>query len=84
MKQRVLITNPEDRQQVAAILVKNGYTVRLAKDKVSAKKTVTYVELWRSTDDYSCVGCRHYHNGDGDDTVCPGCCRNYEEDCYES
>ncbi|MBQ9860968.1 MAG: hypothetical protein IJO75_01780 [Clostridia bacterium] len=35
-------------------------------------------------DGQSCVGCRHYHNGDGDDTVCPGCCRNYEEDCYES
>ena len=37
MKQRILITNPEDRQQVAAILVKNGYTVRLAKEKKNAR-----------------------------------------------
>lgn len=47
MKQRVLITSPEDRQQVAAILVKNGYTVRLAKEKKNQKTTVTYVEYWR-------------------------------------
>lgn len=31
----------------------------------------------------SCDGCRHYNNGDGD-KVCESCCRNYEEDCYES
>lgn len=33
-------------------------------------------------DDRTCVGCKHYHDGEGDD-VCDGCCRNYEEDCYE-
>ena len=51
MKQRILITNPEDRQQVAAILVKNGYTVRLAKEKKNQKTTVTYVEYWRQDDE---------------------------------
>ncbi len=51
MKQRISITNPEDRQQVAAILVKNGYTVRLAKEKVNPKKSVVYVEYWRQDDE---------------------------------
>ena len=47
MKQRIQITNPEDRLAVAAILVKNDYTVRIAKEKVSPKKTVVYVEFWK-------------------------------------
>ena len=33
--------------------------------------------------EYSCVGCKHYHDGAGDDDFCAGCCRNYEVDCYE-
>ena len=53
MKQQVLVTNTDDRLQVAAILVKNGYTVRLMKEKVSPKKTVVHVEFWRENDDES-------------------------------
>lgn len=33
-------------------------------------------------DGQQCTGCRHYHNGDGDE-VCSACCRFYEEDYYE-
>lgn len=29
-----------------------------------------------------CTGCKHHHNGNGDET-CRGCYRNYEEDCFE-
>lgn len=50
MKQRIDVLNPEDRQQVAAILVKNGYTVRLGKEKIG-KRTTVFIEFWRDSDE---------------------------------
>ena len=50
MKQRINISSPADREQVAAILVKNGYTVRLGREKIG-KRTVIFVELWSDKDE---------------------------------
>lgn len=44
--QQILVSNPADREAVAAILFKNGYTVRLGKVP-QGKRTVLYVEFWR-------------------------------------
>lgn len=44
--QKIYVSNPADREQVAAILFKNGYTVRLGKEK-QGKRTAMCVELWR-------------------------------------
>ena len=45
-KQRVYVSNPSDREQMAAILFKNGYTVKLAKE-TSGKRTTMIVEFWK-------------------------------------
>lgn len=50
-KQRIRITAPTDREQVAAILVKNGYTVQLSKERVGPRKTVIYVAFWEEDED---------------------------------
>ncbi len=56
MKQRIDVLNPEDRQQVAAILVKNGYTVRLGREKNGKSRTTIFVEFWRDSDEQNtCV-----------------------------
>lgn len=44
MKLQIEVSNAEDRRTVAAILVANGYTVRLAKVKDSRVKTVVEAE----------------------------------------
>ena len=49
-KQRICISSPADREQVAAILVKNDYTVRLVKES-AGKRTKICVEFWRGDDD---------------------------------
>ncbi len=46
------------------------------------KKDALVQRLGLYEDGNSCVGCKHYHKGDGDET-CPACCRFYEEDYYE-
>ena len=48
-KQRIKVNNAEDRQTIAAVLIKNGYTVRLVKEKVG-KSMVQYVEYWGDND----------------------------------
>ena len=45
-KQRIRVSNTEDRQLIAGILIKNGYTVRLVRDKVG-NKAEQFVEYWR-------------------------------------
>lgn len=44
MKLQIEISNAEDRRTVAAILVANGYTVRLAKVKTTRVNTVLEAE----------------------------------------
>ena len=51
--QRILVSNPADREAVAAILFKNGYTVRLGKVP-QGKRTVLYVEFWREKNEKVC------------------------------
>lgn len=47
-KQRIQVSNAEDRKAMAVILVNNGYTVRFAKEKTAGSRSVTvYVEYWR-------------------------------------
>jgi hypothetical protein len=42
----------DDRKELAVILVMNGYTVRMGKEKRSNKSTLTYfVEYWRPEDE---------------------------------
>lgn len=45
-KQRIVVSNAEERQTVAAILIKNGYTVRVVKERVG-KSSVASIEYWR-------------------------------------
>lgn len=49
-KQKIYVSNPADREQVAAILFKNGYTVKLGKEK-QGKRTVMSVDFWREHDE---------------------------------
>lgn len=46
---QLIISNEQDRLTVAAVLVKNGYSVRTVKVKATAtgKSTKTAVEYWR-------------------------------------
>lgn len=46
---RIEIEKPADREVIAAILVKNGYTVRLARQKKSNTGNTYrwFVEFWR-------------------------------------
>lgn len=46
---QLIISNEQDRLTVAAVLVKNGYSVRTVKVKATAtgKLTKTAVEYWR-------------------------------------
>ena len=44
-KHRIVVSNKEDRQALALILVKNGYTVRVVKERFG-NKTTMYVEYW--------------------------------------
>lgn len=44
-KQRIAVSNPDDRNTLAIILVKNGYTVRVVKERFG-NKTTMYVEYW--------------------------------------
>lgn len=48
-REQLNISNEQDRLTVAAILVKNGYSVRAIKVKTtkSGKTTKTVVEYWR-------------------------------------
>ena len=50
MKQKIYVSSPADREQMAAILFKNGYTVRLGKEK-DGKRTVMAVELWKEKEE---------------------------------
>lgn len=44
-KQKIYVSNPTDRETVAAILFKNDYTVRLGKEQ--GKRVVMYIEFWK-------------------------------------
>lgn len=47
-KQRIIVSNADDRQTLAVILIKNGYTVRFVKEKPADKKQIAvHVEYWR-------------------------------------
>ncbi len=48
-KQRIIVSNADDRQALAVILIKNGYTVRVVKER-NGKSTVQYVEHWRDSE----------------------------------
>ncbi len=48
-KQKIYVSTPADREQVAAILFKNGYTVRLGKEQVK-NRTVMLIEFWKGGD----------------------------------
>ena len=48
-KQKIVVSNKEDRQALALILIKNKYTVRIVKDNVGNKKTEA-VESWRDAE----------------------------------
>ena len=43
---RITVSNADDRQALAVILIKNGYTVRVVKER-NGKATLQYVEYWR-------------------------------------
>jgi hypothetical protein len=45
MKQRIKISNKEDRETVAIVLIRNGYTVKIVALKNSAGKNEYYVEF---------------------------------------
>ena len=51
--EKIQISSPADREAVAAILFKNGYTVRLGKVP-QGKRTVLYVEFWRKKNEKVC------------------------------
>ncbi len=48
-KQRITVSNSDDRLALASILVKNGYTVHIVKER-RGKQTVTHVEYWRDVE----------------------------------
>lgn len=48
-KQKIYVSGPADREQVAAILFKNGYTVKLGKEV--GKRTIMFIEYWREKDE---------------------------------
>lgn len=45
-KQKIYVSNAEDRLMIAGILFKNGYSVRLGKEK-NAQKVIYCVEYWK-------------------------------------
>lgn len=46
---RLYITNPSDRDAVVAILARNGYTVRIGKEKNGRSTSYKwFVEYWRN------------------------------------
>ena len=48
-KQRITVSNVDDREKMAVILIKNGYTVRVVKEKIG-NKTTAYIEYWRGAE----------------------------------
>lgn len=46
-KQKAYIPNAADRNALAALLVKHGYTVRIAKEKNKKGATVSSVVFWK-------------------------------------
>ena len=52
-RQRIEIADKDDRSIVAAILVKNEYSVRLVKERPSNKTTYKYsIEYWKDGIDH--------------------------------
>ena len=45
-RQRIYVTNTEDRLLVASVLIKSGYTARIGREK-QGNKLVCFVEYWR-------------------------------------
>lgn len=45
MKYRIYIDRADDRDTTVTILARNGYTVRLGKEK-QGNKSVSYIEYW--------------------------------------
>lgn len=45
-RQKIYVSNTEDRMALAAVLIKNGYTVRMSREK-QGNKTIYFVEYWR-------------------------------------
>ena len=54
-KQRIVVSNPDDRNALAIILVKNGYTVRVVKER-QGNKTTMFVEYWSGECDQEKIG----------------------------
>lgn len=51
MKQRIYLDRPDDRSAVGEALIRNGYTVRIGKEKAAAgNKWLHFVELWKGDD----------------------------------
>lgn len=45
-RQKIYVSNTEDRLALAAVLIKNGYTVRMSREK-PGNKVAYFVEYWR-------------------------------------
>ena len=48
-RQKIYIEKKEDRDEMVAVLARNGYTVRQARERKGSSKTVYqwFVEYWR-------------------------------------
>ena len=49
-KYKIIVSAPSDREAVAAILFKNGYAVKLVKEK-NGSRTAMSIEYWRESDE---------------------------------
>lgn len=47
-RMKIYVTSVEDRLTIATILVKNGYTVHVSREK-QGNKFVCFVEYWRES-----------------------------------
>lgn len=48
--QRIYLDRADDRSAVGEVLIRNGYTVRIGKEKVtSGNKWLHFVEFWKDT-----------------------------------
>lgn len=48
MRMRIYISNEEDRLTMISILAKNGYTVKIDREKLDGAKNYTYfIEYWK-------------------------------------
>lgn len=45
-RQKIYIDKVPDREAIAALLVKSGYTVRIGREKMANGKSRSFVEYW--------------------------------------